>query len=77
MFPTPSSTNACPDRVEGALATGKDDPFTWLLSGQALQRLLLQAAGHGVMAAFHTHPLEVLTCAPVSGGLSPPGSSRR
>ncbi|WP_166028379.1 Acg family FMN-binding oxidoreductase [Streptomyces chilikensis] len=41
------------------LATDRDDPATWLRTGQALQRMLLHAAGLGVMAAFHTQPLEV------------------
>ncbi|WP_431330121.1 Acg family FMN-binding oxidoreductase [Streptomyces sp. IPPR8] len=59
MFPTPPRRWPARTGLVVLLATGKDDPLTWLRSGQALQRLLLHAAGHGVMAAFHTQPLEV------------------
>ncbi|WP_327319567.1 Acg family FMN-binding oxidoreductase [Streptomyces sp. NBC_01235] len=41
------------------LSTDHDDPAAWLRAGEALQRVLLEAAGHGVMAAFCTQPLEV------------------
>ncbi|MFF5340129.1 Acg family FMN-binding oxidoreductase [Streptomyces althioticus] len=57
--PTPPRRWSVRTGLVVCLATGKDDPLTWLRSGQALQRLLLHAAGHGVMAAFHTQPLEV------------------
>lgn len=43
-----------------ALLTSRHDSRQdWLRSGQALQCLLLHAAGHQVMAAFHTQPLEL------------------
>ncbi|MBE8472015.1 Acg family FMN-binding oxidoreductase [Streptomyces justiciae] len=41
------------------LSTPHDTRSDWLRAGQALQRVLLYAAAHGVMAAFHTQPLEV------------------
>ncbi|MEU5047660.1 Acg family FMN-binding oxidoreductase [Streptomyces griseorubiginosus] len=44
--------------IVAVLCTPYDQPADWLLAGQALQRVLLHAAGHGVMAAFHTQPLE-------------------
>ncbi|WP_020139550.1 Acg family FMN-binding oxidoreductase [Streptomyces sp. 351MFTsu5.1] len=44
--------------IVAVLCTPYDQRADWLLAGQALQRLLLHAAGHGVMAAFHTQPLE-------------------
>ncbi|MFC8431869.1 Acg family FMN-binding oxidoreductase [Streptomyces sp. NPDC057253] len=54
-----------PERRRGAgtgivavLCTPYDQRADWLIAGQALQRVLLCAAGHGVMAAFHTQPLE-------------------
>lgn len=40
------------------LSTPYDNRAEWLLAGQALQRVLLYAAHHGVMAGFHTQPLE-------------------
>ncbi|MFC8348401.1 hypothetical protein [Streptomyces sp. NPDC057280] len=41
------------------LSTPHDTRPDWLRAGQALQRVLLYAAAHGVMAAFHTQPLEL------------------
>jgi hypothetical protein len=41
------------------LVTGGDERADWLRAGQALQRVLLCAAEHGVSAAFHTEALEV------------------
>jgi hypothetical protein len=41
------------------LTTPYDTRADWLRAGQALQRVLLYAAAHGVRAAFHTQPLEV------------------
>lgn len=43
------------------LATDRDDREAWLRAGQALERILLRAASHDVMAAFHTQPLEFPT----------------
>ncbi|MFJ4201175.1 Acg family FMN-binding oxidoreductase [Streptomyces sviceus] len=44
--------------VVAVLSTPYDLRADWLTAGQALQRVLLHAARHGVMAAFHTQPLE-------------------
>ncbi|MFJ9007802.1 Acg family FMN-binding oxidoreductase [Streptomyces canus] len=44
--------------IVAVLCTPYDHRADWLLAGQALQRVLLYAAGHGVMAGFHTQPLE-------------------
>ncbi|MFP3987405.1 hypothetical protein U9R90_07835 [Streptomyces sp. E11-3] len=41
------------------LNTPHDTPQDWLRAGQALQRILLYAAGHRVRAGFHTQPLEI------------------
>jgi hypothetical protein len=41
------------------LSTSYDGRAEWLRAGQALQRVLLCAAAHHVMAAFHTQPLEL------------------
>jgi len=41
------------------LASAGDAPSDWLLTGQALQRILLDAAASDVRAAFHTQPLEL------------------
>jgi hypothetical protein len=41
------------------LTTAHDTRLDWLRAGQALQRVLLYAAAHRVMAAFHTQPLEL------------------
>ncbi|MER6623949.1 hypothetical protein [Streptomyces sp. NPDC000931] len=59
MFPTPPRRWPARTGLVTLLASDRDDPLTWLRSGQALQRMLLHAAGYGVMAAFHTQPLEV------------------
>lgn len=36
------------------LSTDRDDPTAWLRAGEALQRVLLEAADQGGLAAFHT-----------------------
>jgi hypothetical protein len=41
------------------LTTARDEPGDWVSAGQALQRLLLDAASCGVAAAIHTQPLEL------------------
>ena len=43
----------------GVLTTPGDEPVDWVSAGQALQRLLLDAAGSGIAAALHTQPLEL------------------
>ena len=42
-----------------ALITKTDTPPDWMRAGQALQRLLLTAARHGVQASFLTQQFEV------------------
>ncbi|MFI7497967.1 Acg family FMN-binding oxidoreductase [Streptomyces sp. NPDC049687] len=59
MFPTPSQRRPARTGPVAILSTDRDDPAAWLRAGEALQRILLEAADHGVMAAFHTQPLEV------------------
>ncbi|MCK2218988.1 hypothetical protein MF672_035105 [Actinomadura sp. ATCC 31491] len=41
------------------LATSGDEPPDWLRAGQALQRVLLVAAGHQVSASFLNQPLDL------------------
>lgn len=41
------------------LATASDRRLDWLLTGQALQHLLLYATAHGAKVALHTQPLEL------------------
>ena len=41
------------------LTTPDDRPADWLNAGQALQRILLTAAGHGIATALHSQPTEV------------------
>ncbi|AEN09072.1 MULTISPECIES: hypothetical protein [unclassified Streptomyces] len=40
------------------LETAEDGPASWVAAGQALQRLLLEATGHGIAASFANQPLE-------------------
>jgi hypothetical protein len=41
------------------LTTDRDDPHAWLHAGEALQRILVYAACHGISASLHTQPLEL------------------
>ncbi len=41
------------------LLTDQDEPMAWLRAGQALDRLLLQAADYGLAASFLNQPIEV------------------
>ncbi|WP_242613943.1 Acg family FMN-binding oxidoreductase [Actinomadura roseirufa] len=41
------------------IVTPEDDPEAWLHAGQALERVLLLAAEHGLAAAYHTQALQV------------------
>jgi hypothetical protein len=59
-FPPPSRRGNPHALGTVALLTTRDDQrLSWLLAGQALQRLLLHATARGVSAAFHTQPLEL------------------
>ncbi|MDH6566087.1 hypothetical protein M2164_001276 [Streptomyces sp. SAI-208] len=57
-YTVPARRRGCGTGVVAVLCTPYDHRADWLLAGQALQRVLLYAAGHGVMAGFHTQPLE-------------------
>ncbi|MFF3942945.1 Acg family FMN-binding oxidoreductase [Streptomyces phaeofaciens] len=59
MFPARPQRRPSRTGAVAILSTDRDDPAAWLRAGEALQRTLLEAADHGVMAAFHTQPLEV------------------
>ncbi len=56
--PRPGPGNPHALGVVALLTTRDDQPLSWLLAGQALQRLLLHATAHGISVAFHTQPLE-------------------
>ena len=43
----------------GVMGTAEDDAEHWLRAGQALQRVLLLAAGSGISASFMNQPIEV------------------
>lgn len=45
--------------VVALLATSVDQPVDWICAGQALQRVLLAAGGHGIAAALYAQPLEI------------------
>jgi len=59
MFPAPPRRWPARTGLVAVLSTDRDDRPDWLRAGQALERVLLYAAAHGVMAAFHTQPLEL------------------
>lgn len=41
------------------LTTDADQPADWIRAGQGLQRVLLAASAHGIVAALHSQPLEL------------------
>jgi hypothetical protein len=57
------------------LSTEGDHPTDWLRTGQALERVLLQAAGLGLQAAFFNQPVQVeplrSQLQPLAGGAYP------
>lgn len=59
VFPTPPWQHPSRTGLVCVLTTAHDDRLAWLRAGQALQRVLLHAAAHHVMAGFHTQPLEL------------------
>ncbi|KES04323.1 hypothetical protein BU52_26295 [Streptomyces toyocaensis] len=59
LFPAPPRRGQGRSGLVAILGTDRDDRRAWLRVGQALERVLLHAAAHDVMAAFHTQPLEV------------------
>ncbi len=52
------------------LGTARDDALAWLNAGEALQRVLLVATGHGLHASFLNQPIEVPALRPKLGALS-------
>ncbi|MDR6975953.1 nitroreductase [Streptomyces sp. 3330] len=58
-YPEPPRRRSPRTGAVAILGTVRDDPAAWLRAGEALQGLLLEAADQGVMAAFHTQPLEI------------------
>ncbi|WP_327426541.1 Acg family FMN-binding oxidoreductase [Streptomyces sp. NBC_01236] len=59
MFPAPPRRWPARTGLVAVMSTDRDDRPDWLRAGQALERVLLYAAAHGVMAALHTQPLEL------------------
>ncbi|WJV44746.1 Acg family FMN-binding oxidoreductase [Streptomyces flavofungini] len=55
------------------LTTPRDTRQDWLRAGQALQRVLLCAAGHEFAAGFHTQPLEFADLRALVRTLAPSG----
>jgi len=53
------------------LATAHDEPADWLRAGQALQRTLLTATVHGVVASFLYQPMELHDMRPPQDGWWP------
>lgn len=51
------------------LSTPADDPAAWLAAGQALDRVLLQAADAGLSASFFNQPIELYRLRPHVAGL--------
>lgn len=51
------------------LGTDKDTPQDWLNAGQALERVLLRAAGDGVSASYLNQPVEVRSLRPRLGSI--------
>jgi hypothetical protein len=51
-------SGGAPAPVTAVLVTPGEDEESWLQAGQALQRLLLRAAGQWVFASLRTEPLQ-------------------
>lgn len=47
--------------VLAVLSTPADDPADWMAAGQALERVLLLAAHHGLQASYLNQPVEIPT----------------
>ena len=64
-----------PAPVTAVLVTRGEDEQSWLRAGQALQRILLRAAGQWVFARLQTQPLQSASVrAQIRGSLTPTGS---
>jgi len=57
-LPGQAAEDEGPPAATAVLLTPADRRADWLRAGQALQRLLLHAAGHWVFASLHTQPIE-------------------
>jgi len=57
--PPPPAADTRATGTVAVLSTPADTPRAWLHTGQAMQRLLLDATIEGVAAAIHTQPLEI------------------
>ncbi|MFF4245044.1 hypothetical protein ACFYY2_11290 [Streptomyces sp. NPDC001822] len=57
-LPARTSASFEPHPDLAVLETADDEPAAWIHAGQALQRLLLEATGHGIAASFANQPLE-------------------
>ena len=53
-----SKPAALPPSVTAILVTAADTPTDWLRAGQALNRVLVHAAGTWVFAALNSQPME-------------------
>ncbi|HKZ72673.1 MAG TPA: hypothetical protein VJ011_01345, partial [Steroidobacteraceae bacterium] len=53
------------------LATPADEPYDWLLAGQALERMLLRACADGLQASFLNQPVQVPALRPRLQALAP------
>jgi nitroreductase len=58
LLPGGAGGDEVPPAATAVLLTPGDRRADWLCAGQALQRLLLRAAGQWVFASLHTQPLE-------------------
>jgi hypothetical protein len=58
MLPGGAAGDGVPPAATAVLLTSRDRRADWLCAGQALQRMLLRAAGQWVFARLHTQPIE-------------------
>lgn len=56
--PGTENSGGCPPSVTAVLVTATDTPADWVRAGQALQRMLLQAATRWVFASLQSQPME-------------------
>jgi hypothetical protein len=70
-----SPSGGPPAPVTAVLVAPGEDEQSWLRTGQALQRILLRAAGQWVFAGLQTQPLQSASVrAQIRGSLTPAGS---
>lgn len=56
--PGTENSGGCPPSVTAVLVTAADTPADWVHAGQALHRMLLQAATRWVFASLQSQPME-------------------